>query len=397
MNLLFLTYSYLPRLGGVERSVHNLALLLGSRGHVVTIVTHGGAAFPFRCRPKSSPAVVELHLPNQTDSRYLVRWLRPALNALNLLILFVFCIRNRIDIVHGHMLNMDTVYAGWLARLLGVRFVLTLRGGETEEWSFSDSRRSYLLNRLQDADFVTALSRSLLEQAASLDPRILSRAAVIPNPVDAEAIRALACTPLPTPHQGPFLLFAGRLEAMKDVACLLEAYDQLIGADPGFLADLLIVGDGSLGDALQRQALASAASARIHFLGRRSQADTLSLMRSALALILPSLSSEGCPNVLLEAMALETPVVVSDLPSLGEWVEDRVTGLVFPVGRPDRLAACLQDLVVDPSACERRVACARIRLRSRFAMSRVARDYEAIYASLAEGARPRLRACRGPR
>lgn len=384
MNSLFLTYSFLPNLGGVERSVHNLALLMLQRGHAVTVVTHGGSAIPFRYRFAPFPPVLRLHIPSQTDPRWLVRSIRPVLNALNLLALVGFCLLHRIDVVHAHLLNIDTLYAGWLARLLGIRFVLTLRGGETEEWIHNKARCEYVMDRLHEADFITAVSRSLLDQAAVLAPQILERSAVIPNPVDPEALLALAGTSTVVPQSRPYLLFAGRLEAMKDVACLLDAYALRVAADPGFPADLLIVGEGSLRESLQRRAQASGAVARIRFLGRLSQADTLRWIRSAIALVLPSRCSEGCPNVLLEAMALETPVLVSDLPSLREWVEDRSSGLVFPVGRPDVLAARLQDLVADPRARDRWVATAGSRLRTHFAMGSVASAYEAIYASLTE-------------
>lgn len=381
MNLLFLTYSYLPHLGGVERSVYNLSRLLGGRGHAVTVVTHAGSAIPFRHRSAALPPVLWLHIPSQTDPRPLVRALRPALNALNLLVLVSFCLLQRIDVVHAHLLNMDTLYAGLLSRLLGIRFVLTLRGGETEEWIHNEARRRYLVTRLQEAHFVTAVSRSLLSQAAALEPRILERSAVIPNPVDVHAIRDLAERSSARPQQKDYLLFAGRLEAMKDVGCLLEAYIQLIAADPECSADLLIAGDGSLAQSLKRQAQASIASRRIRFLGRLSQADTLCWIRSAVGLILPSRCSEGCPNVLLEAMALETPVIVSDLPSLREWVEDHISGLIFPVGQSALLASCLQTLMRDRRAGAAWAATAAARLGTQFAMASVANAYETIYAA----------------
>ncbi|MEB3170715.1 MAG: glycosyltransferase family 4 protein [Synechococcaceae cyanobacterium] len=390
MNILFLTYSYLPNLGGVERSVHNLARLLSGRGHAVTVVTHGGSAVPFHYRSAALPPVLRLHIPSQTDPRRRVRALRPVLNALNLSVLAGFCLLHRIDVIHAHLLNMDTLYGSWLARLLGIRFVLTLRGGETEEWIHNKARFRYVVNRLEEADFITAVSRSLLDQAAVLVPQILDRSAVIPNPVDPEALQKLAGTSAVIPQSRPYLLFAGRLEEMKDVACLLDAYTLRIAADPGFPADLVIAGEGSLRQSLQRHALVGAAASRIRFLGRLSQADTLRWIRSALALVLPSRCSEGCPNVLLEAMALKTPVLVSNLPSLREWVEDGSSGLVFPVGRPDALAARLHDLVAHPRARERWAETAASRLQTHFAMASIASAYEVIYASL-----PERRAARG--
>lgn len=382
MRILFLTYSYLPNLGGVERSVYNLSRLFAGRGHSVTVVTHSGSAIPFRWRSAGLPPVLRLHIPSQTDPRLLVRLLRPGLNAFNLLLLTAFCRLQRIDVVHAHLLNMDTVYAGWLARLLGVPFVLTLRGGETEEWIHNGVRLRYLIHCLQEADFITAVCRSLLEQAVRLVPEIAGHAMVIPNPVDPGAITALADLSLVLPQSRPYLLFAGRLEAMKDLACLLDAYGLCVAADPGFPPDLVVIGEGSLAESLQRRCFAGPAAARIRFLGRLSQSDTLCWMRSALAIVLPSRCSEGCPNVVLEAMALGTPLVVSDLPSLCEWVDDRVTGLVFPVGQPEALAVALQELNDDPEGRARRAQVAMERLAMRFDMASVAQGYEAIYESL---------------
>jgi glycosyltransferase involved in cell wall biosynthesis len=380
LKILFLTYSYLPNLGGVERSVFNLARLMIRRGHEVTVATHGGTAVPFRYQQSPQPATLRIHIPNQSDSRLVVCALRPFLNLLNIIILASFCLGRQIDVVHAHLLNIDTLYAGWLLRLLAIRFVLTLRGGETEEWMHCEARRIYLLRRLGEADAVTAVSRSLLDQAAALVPEIRSRASVIPNPVDCEAIVHLARSSTAQPPASPYLVFCGRLEAMKDVTCLVEAYAQRVAADPAFVPDLVIIGTGSLEDPLRRQARIGAAAGRIHFLGRLAHADTLRWMASALALVLPSRCSEGCPNVLLEAMALSTPVVVSDLPSLREWVDHRVSGLVFPVGRPEVLASRLGELVAEPLARQSRAQVARERMGRQFAMDGIACAYEAIYA-----------------
>lgn len=380
MRVLFLTYSYLPNLGGVERSVYNLARLLHGHGDDVAVATHDLRAVPFRWSPHARPPTLHVHVPSQTDPRPTVRAFRAVINPLNVATLAAFCRRRRIEILHAHHLNTDTVYARRLARLLGLRFVLTLRGGETEEWITTPARRRYVVEQLTHADAVTAVSASLLEQATALVPAIAARGSVIPNPVDSTALRA-ATAPATAADgsRAPYLLFAGRLEPMKHVECLVDAYAQVLARDPAYSCDLLIAGTGSLAEPLRARAAVGAAAARIRFLGRVDHARMLRLIADARAVVLPSRCSEGCPNVALEAMALGTPVVLSDLASHAELVEDGVSGLLFPSGDATHLARQLSTLVADPARGGALADAATTRLRRRHDGATIAARYHAIY------------------
>lgn len=381
VRVLFLTYSYLPNLGGVERSVHNLALLLGAHGHDVAVATHDLRAVPFRWSPEARPPTLHVHVPSQTDPRPTVRAFRAVVNPLNVATLAAFCRRRGIEVVHAHHLNTDTVYARRLARLLGLRFVLTLRGGETEEWITTPARRRYVIEQLAHADAVTAVSASLLDQAATLVPAIAARASVIPNPVDPEALRATMAAPSPAePRRAAYVLFAGRLEPMKNVECLLDAYGIAVRENPALGVDLLVAGAGSLAASLEARARAGAAAARIRFLDRVDYPRMLRLIAEARAIVLPSRCSEGCPNVVLEAMALGTPVVLSDLGSHRELVEDGVSGLLFPVGDAARLARHLQDLAARPERGVAVASAATAHLLARHDGATIAARYGAIYA-----------------
>ena len=381
MRALFLTYSYLPNLGGVERSVHNLARLLGAHGHDIAVATHDLRAVPFRWSPDDQPPTLHVHVPSQTDPRPTVRAFRAVINPLNVATLAAFCRRRGIEIVHAHHLNTDTAYARHLARLLGLRFVLTLRGGETEEWITTPARRRYVVEQLAAADAVTAVSASLLEQAAALVPAIAAHASVIPNPVDREALRDAMAPPSPTDAGGaPYVLFAGRLEPMKHVECLLDAYAAAVAEHPALGIDLLVAGTGSLAGALAARARAGIGAGRIRFIGRVDYASMLRLIADARAVVLPSRCSEGCPNVILEAIALGTPVVLSDLASHTELVEHGVSGLLFPVGDAAHLARHLATLAARPERGAALAAAAAERLGTRHDGATIAARYGAIYA-----------------
>jgi glycosyltransferase involved in cell wall biosynthesis len=178
---------------------------------------------------------------------------------------------------------------------------------------------------------------------------------VIPNPVDIEAIRTAVDMRHPLPVR-PYLIYAGRFVALKSLDTLIEAYHRLIASNLAYPADLVLTGEGEMDTTLRAQASAGAASHRIHFTGAKSWGETLRLIQGASFLLLPSHESEGCPNALLEAMALGTPVVVSDNPRLEALVTPGITGEVFPRRDAARLQACLADLSFDP---ERRTAYSR--------------------------------------
>lgn len=381
MNVLLLTNSYLPNVGGVERSVRNLADFLIERGHDVVMATHGPWAFPFRYRARDVPPTLRLHIPSQTYEAASVKAFRSVMNPLNIATLACLCLLRRIDVVHAHSLNMDTVYARQLARLLKVRFILTLRGGETEEWIHTSARRRYAVEQLRGADYVTAVSASLLTHAATFVPEIAQRSTVIPNPVDPERVReTMSRAPEEPERHRPYVLFAGRLEFMKDVECLIDAYHLAVATPPGFTPDLLIAGDGTRATGLHQRALAGPGAGRIRFLGRLPYASTLRLIAGAMMIVLPSRCSEGCPNVVLEAMALGTPVIVSDIPSLTELVEDGVSGLVFAAGNRRRLKERLRELAADPEVRATLVEAARARVTTRHAPATLVDRYCNLYA-----------------
>lgn len=133
--------------------------------------------------------------------------------------------------------------------------------------------------------------------------------------------------PTPPPGQNgiglpsrPFFLFVGRLEKLKGLQTAIPVFRDYCEAD------LVIAGDGDYAPELKKLA---AGCERIHFLGRVTPSQLRGVYARAIALLVPSITFETFGQVIIEAYAARTPVIVRDLGPLPEIVAESGCGLVF--------------------------------------------------------------------
>jgi glycosyltransferase involved in cell wall biosynthesis len=135
----------------------------------------------------------------------------------------------------------------------------------------------------------------------------------------------------------PYFLFVGRLEHLKGLHTLIplfRAYRK---------AQLVIAGTGAEEHALQRLA---AESPNIRFVGQVTGAELQSLYRNAVAVIVPSISFEVFPLVVLEAFSHRTPVVVRALGGMTEAVVQSQGGYTYE--NDGQLLEAIDELVEQP-------------------------------------------------
>lgn len=142
------------------------------------------------------------------------------------------------------------------------------------------------------------------------------------------------------PSNRPFFLFVGRLEKIKGLQDVIPHF-----SGPGD-HDLWVAGDGEYRGTLERQARGH----RVHFLGRRTQAELRTLYKEARALVVPSICYETFGIILLEAFCENTPVVARRLGPFTEIVEKSGGGLLFQNDR--ELGEDLGRLAADPALCK---------------------------------------------
>ena len=118
----------------------------------------------------------------------------------------------------------------------------------------------------------------------------------------------------------PYFLVAGRLEPLKGIQTVVDAFRRYDAAD------LLVVGEGTYGDELHRMAVGLE---HVQFLGRRPFSELRSLYAGAVALLQPSIGYETFGVTAVEAFAQGTPAVVRNLGALPETIEDSGAGFTY--------------------------------------------------------------------
>jgi glycosyltransferase involved in cell wall biosynthesis len=144
----------------------------------------------------------------------------------------------------------------------------------------------------------------------------------------------------------PRFFFAGRLEEVKGVDDLLEAFR---GGDAS-MGTLVIAGAGGEMEAKVRQAAIELDN--VEYLGRVSRDEVIRQLRRSRAVMLPSRWDENNPMSVLEARTVGIPVIVSDRGGLPEMVSDEVDGKIVRAGDIAGLRSAIKDLAANRAAAE---------------------------------------------
>jgi glycosyltransferase involved in cell wall biosynthesis len=254
------------------------------------------------------------------------------------------CRRERVRIWHGHDYKSNALGL-LLRRFWPMRLVTTVHG-----W-VKQTRRTPLYYKIDE--LCLPRYESVICVSDDLRDRCLAcgvpdeRCVLLENGIDtvyyartvpiADAKRRLGVPP------GRTVLGAvGRLSAEKAFDLLIRAAHQLLRA--GVDLELLIAGEGDDRDRLQALVDELGLRDRIRLLGYCG--DTRALYEAMDVFVLSSLR-EGLPNVLLEAMALEVPVVATRIAGIPRLIRDGANGLLIPAGSLAELAASVARLCAD--------------------------------------------------
>ncbi|NJK69533.1 MAG: colanic acid biosynthesis glycosyltransferase WcaL [Microcoleus sp. CSU_2_2] len=171
----------------------------------------------------------------------------------------------------------------------------------------------------------------------------------------------------------PLMLSVGRYCEKKGFPYLIEACRQLKQQGHKFQCDL--VGYGPLQAELEQLIADLDVADVVSLAGKMTQDELVKVYERASIFVLPCQVMEngdrdGIPNVLLEAMAMEIPVVSTDISGIGELVESGENGFLVPEKNPPALAEALEKLLTQPELRAQFGKAGRQRVLQQFSLER---------------------------
>jgi glycosyltransferase involved in cell wall biosynthesis len=219
----------------------------------------------------------------------------------------------------------------------------------------------------RDADLLVAMTSAEVELLADLgaDPNRMIVTGVGPVLSDRQDASGLP--------EGELITFLGQQYAYKGVDIAIAAFERIARRRP----DAALVIAGPPAERTDRLVARSTLRERIHVVGAIDLERKTALLAASRALVLPS-SQEAFGGVVVEAVAMGCPYVVSDVPQLREVHEAVRFGLVAD-REPDAFAGALEELLEAPPPD---ADGARERVRERYSWDALADRYLEAYARL---------------
>jgi glycosyltransferase involved in cell wall biosynthesis len=183
------------------------------------------------------------------------------------------------------------------------------------------------------------------------------------------------------PEPGRILMF-GRMEAYKGVEVLLDAADIL--RERGVPHQIILAGRGPELDRLQAR---SASMPNVEVIDKfLTPAEAVCEFQRACVVVTPYVNATQS-GVVAAAFGNERPVVASAVGGLVDAVRDDINGLLVEQARPDRLAAALARVVMEPELQRRLSSGVRIAACRDFAWASIAEDLDQAYRRLIDARR----------
>lgn len=289
-----------------------------------------------------------------------------------------------LDLLHVHYAIPHSVSALLARQMLAARgrrlpFVTTLHGTDITLVGLDRSYLPITRHGIQESDGVTSIS-DYLKQKTIDDFGVTRPIETITNfvncnvyaPIKDEAARAEARLRFAQPDEA-ILMHLSNFRPVKRVVDTVKIFAQVANQRP---AQLVLVGDGPDRSAAEWLAHDLGIHCRVHFLGKQERVNEL--LPLADLLLMPS-ELESFGLAALEAMACKVPAIATCVGGVPELIDDGVTGLLYPVGDVEAMAAGALALLNDPARHNEMREAARKAAQKRFCASLVVPHYVRFY------------------
>lgn len=232
--------------------------------------------------------------------------------------------------IHAHFGTNPTAVACIASQLAEISYSATFHGPH----EFDPALRLNLDLKVRHARFIVTISSKAKDDLTAQFPKYTHRFIHVPCGLDDFWLQPHARL-----EKTETLLSIARLDPQKNLGCLLQAMHLLQHDFPNLR--LLIAGDGPEREVLQQQIDHLELSARVTLLGWQSQEQLFQLLQHAKAMVLSS-NDEGLPVAIMEAFAIGTTAIATNVGAVRELVETGKTGWLVPPGDPRELATAIR-------------------------------------------------------
>jgi glycosyltransferase involved in cell wall biosynthesis len=288
--------------------------------------------------------------------------------------------RNRIEIVNTHGVRA-AFYCSLARRFVPIRIVVT-------EHNLQDWRASGFWNRVdryiaRHTDHRVAISQAVADSIVAAGVSTRDKISVITTGIEPEAysrdpdLGRKARRRLGIADDEILIAAAGLLDRMKGFHILVSAAPAVFEAVPN--ARIVIIGKGEEFEPLKRQISETGVGDRVSLPGYVD--DLRSVLSGTDLFVLPSVSREGLPMVLAEAMASECPIVTTDISGNKEIVQHGRNGLVVEPDNSQALAQGIVQIIKGPDR-ERFGREGRKIVEERFSIHSAVEAYSSLFLSI---------------
>jgi colanic acid/amylovoran biosynthesis glycosyltransferase len=267
---------------------------------------------------------------------------------------------------HAHFAHYPAEMAWGCSRLMGTTFSWNAHSYDLHLYS------AHLKRRIRDADLIFPISeanRRYIEERGIESNKTRLQVCRCGIRLEEYSFGRGGETGMdPKTPLEPVLLGVGRLVDSKGFADLIRAASLLYKR--GLLVKVRLIGEGPERENLQTLARSLGYESKLELLGALPRDQVREEQRRANLLVMPCCPGknglDGIPVVLMEAMALGTPVVATGFAAVPELVQDGISGRLVPPNQPERLADAIQDLLTGSSERDRMVSAARQKVEAEY-------------------------------
>ncbi|MGL5880827.1 MAG: glycosyltransferase [Xenococcaceae cyanobacterium] len=350
------TLEFPPDVGGVGESAHRIAKMLIDFGHEVHVVVFRAV---FRTE-KQMAEKGEYRRPScQTTLQegIFVHRLKTAVRSTIAKDQDYFAdlygqIRSlhqkyQFDLFHAFFINETGFLSTLIAKENNLPVINSVRGADLHKHIFSPQQFGQISWTLENSNWVTFVSRDLMNRARVIVPSIQNKSSAFWNSIVPLELDNLPTPPLVDRLKGTVIGSVGRFRDKKGLEYLFDACQKLSQETE---LTLLLVGDfvAKEKDYWYRELEKSGLGDRVIITGEVSRVEALSYLSHMDIFAIPSLS-DGCPNALLEAMFSGKAIVGTNVDAIGEILEDGNDALLVNPAASEELEIALRQLINQPN------------------------------------------------